>query len=92
VGERAGLLGDLYALSDHDLAVGHRRYFDRARLVALVEDARLRVAACEGILLKPLTTGQLKQLGLDARVMGALCELGRDYPDIANALYLEACA
>ena len=90
VGERAGLLDDLYALSEHDLAVGHRRYFDRDRLLALVEGAGLHVAACEGILLKPLTTGQLKQLGLDARVMRALCEVGRDYPEIANALYLEA--
>ena len=91
LGERAGLLDDLYRLSEHDLAVGHRRYFDRARLVALVEGAGLRVTACEGILLKPLTTGQLERLALGSRVMRALCELGQDYPEIANALYLEAC-
>ena len=30
IGERAGLIDDLYRLSEHDLAVGHRRYFDRA--------------------------------------------------------------
>ena len=52
VGQRAGLLDDLYRLSEHDLALGHRRYFDRERLVALVEGAGLRVAGCEGILLK----------------------------------------
>ena len=46
--------------------------------------------ACEGILLKPLTTGQLKRLGLDERVMRALCDVAQDHPDIANALYLEA--
>jgi len=91
VGERAGLLDDLYRLSEHDLAVGHRRYFDRVGLVALVEGAGLRVTACEGILLKPLSTAQLGRLALGARVLRALCEVGQDYPDIANALYLEAC-
>jgi 2-polyprenyl-3-methyl-5-hydroxy-6-metoxy-1,4-benzoquinol methylase len=90
VGQRAGLLDDLYRLSEHDLALGHRRYFDRARLVELVERAGLRVLTCEGILLKPLTTGQLKRLGLDERVMRALCDVAQDHPDIANALYLEA--
>lgn len=90
VGQRAGLLDDLYRLSADDLAVGHRRYFDRALLVALVEGAGLRITACEGILLKCLTTSQLRQLNLDARVMEAFCSIGEGYPDIANALYLEA--
>jgi 2-polyprenyl-3-methyl-5-hydroxy-6-metoxy-1,4-benzoquinol methylase len=90
VGQRAGLLDDLYRLSADDLAVGHRRYFDRARLVALVEEAGLRATACEGILLKCLTTSQLRRLDLGARVMEALCSLGEEYPDIANALYVEA--
>jgi SAM-dependent methyltransferase len=90
VGQRAGLLDDLYRLSPDDLAVGHRRYFDRARLVALVEEAGLRVTACEGILLKPLTTAQLRRLDLGPRVMEALCSVGEEHPDIANALYVEA--
>jgi trans-aconitate methyltransferase len=90
IGERAGLVDDLYRLSEHDLAVGHRRYFDQAALLSLVAQAGLRVAACEGILLKPLATAQLERLALDARVMRALCEVGRGYPEIANALYVEA--
>ena len=90
VGQRAGLLDDVYRLSAHDLAVGHRRYFDRASLVALVEGAGLRVTACEGILLKALTTSQLRQLHVDARVMEAFCSIAEGYPDIANALYVEA--
>jgi 2-polyprenyl-3-methyl-5-hydroxy-6-metoxy-1,4-benzoquinol methylase len=90
VGQRAGLLDDLYRLSPHDLALGHRRYFDKARLVALVAGAGLRVMACEGILLKCFTTSQLRRLELDARVMEAFCSIAEGYPDIANALYLEA--
>lgn len=90
VGQRAGLLDDLYRLSEHDLALGHRRYFDKATLVELVERAGLRALACEGILLKCLTTSQLRTLALDARVIDAFCGIAQDYPDIANALYLEA--
>ena len=90
VGHRAGLLDDLHRLSEHDLALGHRRYFDQDGLRRLVEEAGLRVAACEGILLKCLTTGQLSRLGLEPRVLEAFCEIGAGYPDIANAIYLEA--
>jgi len=90
VGHRAGLLDDLYRLSEHDLALGHRRYFDLESLRRLVEEAGLRVSACEGILLKCLTTAQLSRLGLDPRVLEAFCEVGAAYPEIANAIYLEA--
>ncbi len=90
VGQRAGLLDDLYRLSDHDRALGHRRYFDKPRLVELVQGAGLRVRACEGILLKPFTTAQLGVLGLEDRVRQALCAVAEDHPDIANAIYLEA--
>ena len=90
VGQHAGLLGDLYALSEHDRALGHRRYFDRERLAELVRSSGLRVLCCEGILIKPLTTAQLKRLALDERVMRAFCGVARDHPDIANALYVEA--
>lgn len=90
-GARAGLLADLYRLSEHDLALGHRRYFDKESLLRLVSEAGLRVLACEGILLKCLTTAQLSSLKLDPKVMQAFCELGASYPEIANAIYLEAC-
>jgi len=90
VGHRAGLLEDLYRLSEHDLALGHRRYFDLDSLRGLVEGAGLRVGACEGILLKCLTTGQLSRLGLGPRVLEAFCEVGAAYPEIANAIYVEA--
>jgi 2-polyprenyl-3-methyl-5-hydroxy-6-metoxy-1,4-benzoquinol methylase len=90
VGQRAGLLDDLYRLSEADQALGHRRYFDRDSLVRLVEAAGLRVLACEGILLKCLTTAQLASLRLGPRVLRAFCELATGYPEIANAIYLEA--
>jgi SAM-dependent methyltransferase len=90
VGHRAGLLDDLYRLSEHDRALGHRRYFDLESLRRLVLEAGLKAGPCEGLLLKCLSTDQLSRLGLDARVMEAFCEIGAAYPEIANAIYLEA--
>jgi trans-aconitate methyltransferase len=90
VGFHAGLLDDLYRLSAHDLALGHRRYFDLESLTRLVRDSGLQVTAREGLCLKCLTTAQLRALQLEPRVMAAFCELAASYPEIANAIYLEA--
>jgi trans-aconitate methyltransferase len=90
VGARAGLLGDPYQLSEHDLALGHRRYFDLESVTRLVEDSGLRATAREGLYLKCLTTAQLRALRLTPKVMAAFCEVAVDYPEIANAIYLEA--
>ena len=90
VGQRAGLLADLYALSEHDRQLGHQRYFDLASLRSLVEAAGLRVLRAEGVFLKCLTTAQLRSLDLPPRVLRAFCEVGVDYPELGNAIYLEA--
>jgi SAM-dependent methyltransferase len=90
VGHRAGLLADVHQLSEHDRALGHRRYFDLESLRRLIGGAGLRVEACEGILLKCLTTSQLSRIGLGPRVLEAFCEIGAAYPEIANAIYVEA--
>lgn len=90
VGHRAGLLDDLYRLSEHDQALGHRRYFDLESLRQLVLDCGLRPGHCEGILLKALTTAQLRALALPPAVHEAFSALGADYPDVANAIYIEA--
>ena len=92
VGQRAGLLDDVFRLSEHDLELGHRRYFDLDSLKRLVEAAGLQPERIEGVLLKCLTTAQLQQLALPPRVMWAFCEVAVAYPELANAIYLEARA
>jgi SAM-dependent methyltransferase len=89
VGQRAGLLPDPYQLSDYDRALGHRRYFDLESFTELVRSSGLSVRKAEGVFLKCLTTAQLESLGLRPEVMRAFFEVGVDYPEIANALYLE---
>ena len=90
VGHEAGLLEDLYQLSPADAALGHRRYFDRDSLEALVRDAGLRVEATEGIFLKCLTTAQLSGLALPEPVARAFYEVGHSMPDICNAIWVDA--
>ncbi|MCY7317034.1 MAG: class I SAM-dependent methyltransferase [Rubrivivax sp.] len=89
LGHEAGLLPDLYALSDADRALGHRRYFDVPRLQSLAVDCGWQVQSSAGLILKPFTTGQLDQLGLPPAVWRALQTLAEPYPEIANAFCME---
>jgi trans-aconitate methyltransferase len=90
IGMNAGLLDDPYRLSEADLQLGHQHYFDLPSLQHLVRKSGLQPRRVEGIMLKPLTTAQLRRAGLPPEVQAALARMGRDFPEIANALYIEA--
>jgi SAM-dependent methyltransferase len=90
IGHEAGLLDDVFRLGPHDLALGHKRYFDLASFRGLAEREGLVVKRTRGIMLKPVTTGQLESLGLSTEVKRALYRVADALPDISNALYLEA--
>jgi len=92
IGFRAGLLRDMYALSDADRALGHQRYFDLPKLQALVSSTGWRLVEARGMLLKPFTTGQMNQLALPPSVWSALQAVAADYPEISNAIQLEVVA
>lgn len=89
LGQHAGLLEDVYTLSDADLALGHRRYFDVALLTDLAQRCGWRIESQAGLLLKPFTTGQLAKLALPPQVWAALQALAEPYPDISNAFCME---
>lgn len=90
IGRAAGLLDDLHRLSEYDLQLGHRRYFDLESLVALVQRAGMKIANVEGIYLKPLTSAQMRSLELGPEVVQALYRVGVEHPALSNALLLEA--
>jgi len=90
IGHEAGLLDNMYRLGEADLQLGHQRYFDYESLTRLVLNAGLKIVAVEGILLKPITTSQIAALQLPPAVIDALFQVGVSYPDLANAIYLEA--
>lgn len=89
VGQAAGLLDNPYRLSEHDLQLGHRRYYDLQSLSAAVLEAGLKIVNVEGIFLKPVTTGQLEQLALSDEVVRGFYEVGVAYPDLCNAILIE---
>jgi SAM-dependent methyltransferase len=90
IGHEAGLLEDVYRLSAEDRQLGHKRYFDLDSFKVLVESQGLTIRRARGIMMKPVTTGQLRALKLSAAVTQALYEVADDLPAISNALYIEA--
>jgi 2-polyprenyl-3-methyl-5-hydroxy-6-metoxy-1,4-benzoquinol methylase len=92
LGHSAGYLKDLYALSQQDLELGHKRYFDSKTIAQLIQDSGYTILEQFGLALKPLTSEQLQRLALDARVENALIEVGFGHPDIANGILLIAKA
>jgi SAM-dependent methyltransferase len=90
IGHEAGLLDDLYELSPFDLQLGHKRYFDLESFRGLAELEGLTVRRTRGIMMKPVTTGQLAALNLSDDVLRALFAVADALPSISNALYIEA--
>jgi SAM-dependent methyltransferase len=90
IGHKAGLLPDMYKLSQYDLELGHKRYFDLDSIKALIKKAGLQVVNQKGLMLKPITGDQIKKLEWDLNIINALMEIGQDYPEMSNCIYLES--
>jgi len=90
LGHTAGMLADLYQLSEYDRQLGHRRYFDARSISEMVEKSGYRIETARGLVLKPLSTQQLLDLSLPNEIWKAFTELGYQLPDITNGIYLEA--
>jgi 2-polyprenyl-3-methyl-5-hydroxy-6-metoxy-1,4-benzoquinol methylase len=89
LGHLAGLLPDVLKLSEHDLLLGHKRYYTVDLLRKEVEDAGYSIKHLEGIYLKPLTTSQLISLNLDDKIIRALCLAAIDYPELSCGILAE---
>jgi SAM-dependent methyltransferase len=90
IGFEAGLLEDVYKLSDYDLQLGHKRYFDLESISKVATNAGLKIENKIGLFLKPITTAQMQQLGWSGNVVNALIKLGDKNPDISNCILIEA--
>lgn len=89
LGHLAGLLPDMQQLSEHDLLLGHKRYYTVASLRKDIAQAGYAVQRLEGIYLKPLTTSQMISLKLDEKVIQALCLAAIDYPELSCGILAE---
>ena len=89
LGQLAGMLPDISQLSEHDLLLGHKRYYTVQSLKKDVEDAGYSIKSIEGIYLKPITTSQMLSLNLDARVIQALCQIAIEFPELSCGMMAE---
>ena len=89
LGHLAGMLPDMQLLSEHDILLGHKRYYTVDSLKRAVEEAGYEVKRLEGIYLKPLTTSQMLSLNLDDRILEALCLAAIDYPELSCGILAE---
>lgn len=89
IGLHSGYMSDLKKLSDADLLLGHRRYYDKDELIQLAKKHHLKVLSMEGIFLKPLMTSQLQSLDLSQEIINGMLEMGKKYPELSNAILME---
>lgn len=86
-----GLIEDLYALTENDRNHGHVRAYDRQRLSRELESAGFELIEQGGLMLKMLADYQMDELYangiLGERHIEGLYRLGREYPDLASAIY-----
>lgn len=92
LGHLAGMLGNIEALSENDLLLGHKRYYTVNTLSAEIDRAGYQIDKMEGIYLKPFTTSQMISLNLDKKVIRALCEVGVDYPELSCGILVQISA
>jgi 2-polyprenyl-3-methyl-5-hydroxy-6-metoxy-1,4-benzoquinol methylase len=89
LGHLSGMLPDMQVLSEHDLLLGHKRYYTVESLQRDIEQAGYRVQRLEGIYLKPLSTKQMIALELSETVIQAFCLAAIDYPELSCGILAE---
>jgi trans-aconitate methyltransferase len=92
LGHLAGMLGDMEALSENDLLLGHKRYYTVNSLSTEVDRAGYKIDKMEGIYLKPFTTSQIISLNLGEKIVRALCEVGVNYPELSCGILAQISA
>ena len=85
------LITDTRAMSARNVKLLQHRVYDRPSLLADLMAGGLRVVAEGGYLVKPFTHAQMEQCApLLGGVMDGLYELGRELPDLASEIWVEA--
>jgi 2-polyprenyl-3-methyl-5-hydroxy-6-metoxy-1,4-benzoquinol methylase len=89
IGFEAGMLSDICELSDIHKERGHKRYYTIDSMKDDLHKSGLNINKTEGILLKPITSAQMKRLNFNEAIFGALIKIGYLYPELCNHLYFE---
>lgn len=84
IGQSMGILKKFNDLSETDIKVGHRRVYTKDLLLKHIEESGLKIDMVTGIFLKPLSNSQMESW--DQKVIDALFEVGKSFPDLCAQL------
>lgn len=87
-----GLIDDEHAMSDRNRLLQQHRVYDADTLRRDVEAAGLRIEETGGYFLKPFTHAQMERVTalLGADILPGLWRLGRELPELASEIYVNA--
>ena len=87
-----GLIDDVKAISPRNASLQQPRVYDLRDLTAQLERHGLAITATGGHLVKPFTHKQMEPLvgALGRDVMNGLYGLGKDMPELASEIFVEA--
>lgn len=87
-----GLIADEKQLTERNLALAQFRVFDRQSLKHAVEAAGFAIEEQGGYFIKPFTHAQMQAIRpiLTTEVLDGLWELGRELPELASEIYVNA--
>lgn len=87
-----GLIDDVKVLSTRNLELLQQRVYDAASLRIDIEASGLAVVNEGGYLVKPFTHAQMQAIAphVGETVLDGLYQLGKEHPELASEIYLEA--
>ena len=92
LGVKMGLLADPAAASERNRLFAQPGRYTMEILTRQLAEAGFAILRYDTYFLKPFSDAQMEALRLDAAVLDALFELGREMPELASTLYVEAQA
>lgn len=89
LGYEAGLIKDMFQLSEADISQGHQRLYSTDTLKNLITNCGLTLCSLEGVFLKPITTNQILQLQLSNSILEAMNTVAIAFPELSVGLLAE---
>lgn len=91
LGYQAGIIQDVYELSEADRAIGHRRAYDQGLLRMHIRKARLHLQEKGGVMLKPFSSAQMQRIANEwadsERIFEGLYEMAKELPDYSSPIW-----
>ena len=90
LGLKMGLIKSSHELSDRDVKVGHKRFFNQSLLKVMTENAGLKVASMGGVMLKPFSNNQMQRVSEwdnGSSILDGLYELARTMPEYSSPIW-----